>query len=160
MVSALNVATVMVRSTGDSGCTIQELAGLVWNKCTTIFESARACCSYEMWYDCKWLECSRPMAVSASPAARAVRTACFAEQMEQKKQSLPAHLVFNQQKSLAIATVGPRPSQVVRSTALGVLFPELQEYIAPRPRLCMSPRLLLLMQYRDLGWLRSRRRSS
>ena len=88
MVSALNVATVMVRSTGDSGCTIQELAGLVWNKCTTIFESARACCSYEMWYDCKWLECSRPMAVSASPTARAVRTACFAEQMEQKKQLL------------------------------------------------------------------------
>ena len=90
MVSALNVATVMVRSTGDSGCTIQELAGLVWNKCTTIFESARACCSYEMWYDCKWLECSRPMAVSASPTARAVRTACFAEQMEQKKQLLIA----------------------------------------------------------------------
>jgi hypothetical protein len=28
------------------------------------------------------------MAVSASPAARAVRTACFAEQMEQKKQLL------------------------------------------------------------------------
>ena len=58
---------------------------------------------------------------------------------------LTAHLVFNQQKSLAIATVGPRPSQVVRSTALGVLFPELQEYIAPRPRLCMSPRLLLFL---------------
>ena len=56
-----------------------------------------------------------------------------------------AHLVFNQQKSLPIATVGPRPSQVVRSTALGVLFPELQEYIAPRPRLCMSPRLLLFL---------------
>ena len=90
MVSALNVATVMVRSTGDSGCTIQELAGLVWNKCTTIFESARACCSYEMWYDCKWLECSRPMAVLASPTVRAVRTACFAEQMEQKKQLLLA----------------------------------------------------------------------
>jgi hypothetical protein len=80
----------LVRSTGGSGCTIQELAGLVWNKCTTIFKSDRACCSYEMWYDCKWLECSRPMAVSASPAARAVRTACFAEQMEQKKQLLPA----------------------------------------------------------------------
>ena len=90
MVSALNVAAVMVRSTGDSGCTIQELAGLVWNKRTAIFQSARACCSYEMWYDCKWLECSRPMAVSASPAARAVRTACFAEQMEQKKQLLLA----------------------------------------------------------------------
>jgi hypothetical protein len=28
------------------------------------------------------------MVVSASPAARAVRTACFAEQMEQKKQLL------------------------------------------------------------------------
>jgi hypothetical protein len=56
-----------------------------------------------------------------------------------------AHLVFNQQKSLAIATVGPRPSQVVRSTALGVLFPELQEYIAPCPRLRMSPRLPLLL---------------
>jgi hypothetical protein len=43
--------------------------------------------------DCKWLECSRPMAgcgVSASPTARAVRTACFAEQMEQKKQLLLA----------------------------------------------------------------------
>jgi hypothetical protein len=92
MASALNVAAVMVRSTGDSGCTIQELAGLVWNKCTTIFKSARACCSYAMWYDCKWLECSRPMAmaVPASPAARAVRAACFAEQMEQKKQLLPA----------------------------------------------------------------------
>jgi hypothetical protein len=30
------------------------------------------------------------MAVLASPAARAVRTACFAEQMQQKKQLLPA----------------------------------------------------------------------
>ena len=30
------------------------------------------------------------MAVSASPTARAVRTACFAEQMEQKKQLLLA----------------------------------------------------------------------
>jgi hypothetical protein len=56
-----------------------------------------------------------------------------------------AHLVFNQQKSLPIATVGPRPSQVVRSTALGVLFPELQEYIAPCPRLRTLPRLLLFL---------------
>ena len=37
MVSALDVAAVMAESTGDSGCIIQELAGLVWNKCTTIF---------------------------------------------------------------------------------------------------------------------------
>jgi hypothetical protein len=57
----------------------------------------------------------------------------------------PAHLVFNQQKSLPIATVGPRPSQVVRSTALGVLFPELPGYSAPRLRLRMSPRLLLFL---------------
>jgi hypothetical protein len=58
-----------------------------------------------------------------------------------------AHLVFNQQKPLPIdATVGPRPSQVVRSTALGVLLlPELQEYIAPCPRLRMSPRLLVFL---------------
>jgi hypothetical protein len=56
-----------------------------------------------------------------------------------------AHLVFNQPKSLLTVAVGLRPSQVVRSTALGVLFPDLQEYIAPRPRLCMSPRLLLFL---------------
>ena len=51
---------------------------------------------------------------------------------------LQAHLVFNQPDLLLAATVavGPRPSQVVRSTALGVLFPELQGYIAPCPRLC------------------------
>jgi hypothetical protein len=56
-----------------------------------------------------------------------------------------AHLVFNQPKFLLTAAVGPRPSQVVRSTALRVLFPELQGYIAPCPRLCMSPRLLLFL---------------
>jgi hypothetical protein len=43
-------------------------------------------------------------------------------------------------KSLPIATASP-----LRSTALGVLFPELQEYIAPCPRLRMSPRLLLFL---------------
>jgi hypothetical protein len=55
------------------------------------------------------------------------------------------YLVFNQQKFLLAVAVGLRPSQVVRSTALGVLFPELQEYIAPRPRVCMSPRLLIFL---------------
>jgi hypothetical protein len=37
-----------------------------------------------------WSAVGPSMAVSASPAARAVRTACFAEQMEQKKQLLLA----------------------------------------------------------------------
>jgi hypothetical protein len=35
-----------------------------------------------------WSAVGPSMAVSASPASRAVRTACFAEQMEQKKQLL------------------------------------------------------------------------
>jgi hypothetical protein len=65
----------------------------------------------------------------------------------QKAGQQTAHLVFNQPKFLLNVAVGLRPSQVVRSTALGVgvLFPELQEYIAPCPRLRTSPRLLLFL---------------
>jgi hypothetical protein len=65
-----------------------------------VLERQRSCCSYEMWYDRKWLECSRPMAVLASPAARAVRTACFAEQMQQKKHGQEL-----------TAAAGPRPKR-------------------------------------------------
>jgi hypothetical protein len=64
-----------------------------------------------------------------------------------------AHLVFNQPKFLAIAAVGLRLSQVVRSTALGVPFPELTGYSAPWFRLRMSPRLLLSSK-RQVRWLR------
>jgi len=61
-----------------------------------------------------------------------------------------AHLVFNQPKFLLTVAVGLRLSQVVRSTALGVLFPELPGYSAPCPRLLMSPRLL---RFRQSGYV-------
>jgi hypothetical protein len=46
-----------------------------------------------------------------------------------------AHLVFNQPKLLPITTVSPPPSQVVRSTPLGMACSALPVYGAPRPGL-------------------------
>jgi hypothetical protein len=57
-----------------------------------------------------------------------------------------ARLVFSQQKPLPIATVGPRPSQVVRSTTPGMPCSELQGYNAPRPGLRMPLRLRFCRQ--------------
>ena len=56
-----------------------------------------------------------------------------------------ASLFLDGRNGVAIATVGPRPSQVLRSTALGVLFPALPVYSAPCPRLRMLPRLFLFL---------------
>jgi hypothetical protein len=67
--------------------------------------------------------------LSASPGKR-----------HQEGQGAPGpHLVFNQQKPLPIATVGPRPTRVVRLTPLGVPCSEPQQYNAPRPGLRMLP---------------------
>jgi hypothetical protein len=52
-----------------------------------------------------------------------------------------ALFVFNQQNPLPIATVDPRPSQVVRSAPLGVPCSELQQHNAPRPGLHIPLRL-------------------
>jgi hypothetical protein len=52
-----------------------------------------------------------------------------------------AHLVFNSPKFLLIDPVGPRPSQVVRSTPLGVRFPDLQEYISRPVPVCACRRV-------------------
>jgi hypothetical protein len=52
-----------------------------------------------------------------------------------------AHLVFNQQNPLSLATGDPRPSQIVRSTPLGMSCSELQEHNAPRAGLRRSLRL-------------------
>jgi hypothetical protein len=72
------------------------------------------------------------MAVSASPAARAVRTACFAEQMEQKKYLL----ITSSQKNYPPAFHSLKTTalqitncvlvfwffQVIRSSVIGVSF--------------------------------------
>jgi hypothetical protein len=54
----------------------------------------------------------------------------------------PALFLINQPKFMLAVAVGLRPSQVVRSTALGLPFPELLGYSAPCPCVRVSPRLL------------------
>jgi hypothetical protein len=69
------------------------------------------------------------LAGQGAAAVAAARFALLCQCSPPTTTAIAAHLVFNQPKFLPIATVGPRPSQVVRSTALGVLFPELAHLV-------------------------------